>query len=257
MKIVLVFLPVFATFAQSGPAVPSFEAASIRAIDPGLRHEKAIEDQPGRLTMRSVTLRDCIVWAYEIEPAQLSGPPWLADTRFDITSKAADPADAKQLRMMLRELLRERFGLKLHHEQKVLAIYSMTVAPNGPRLHEPGAKDQSKFLQSTGDGPPVLGGDKTGLIAERVTMPEIAAELSQPLQRPVIDRTELKGKYDVRIDVTAFMTGAGEGDGHGPIDEMSVIFSAFPAQLGLKLEPGKEAVDFLVIDSANRLPSEN
>jgi uncharacterized protein (TIGR03435 family) len=260
MKTVLLFLSVVAVveaFAQSGPPNPSFEAASIRTIDPGPRREKTIEDEPGRLTMRSVTLRDCISWAYEIGPVQLSGPSWLGDTRYDITGKAPEPGDTKQLRLMLRDLLGERFGLKLHNEQRVLAVYSMTLSSTGAKFHKPGARDASKFLQSQGDGPLVLGGDKTGLIAERVTMPEIATEISQLLQKPVIDKTGLKGKYDIRIDVTAFMTTAGDGDNHGPIDELSVIFSALPAQLGLKLEPGKEAVDFLVVDSANRVPNRN
>ncbi len=48
------------------------------------------------------------------------------------------------------------------------------------------------------------------------------------------------------------MRSAGERDNHGPMDEMSVIFSAFPSQLGLKLEPGKDTVDFIVVDSADK-----
>ena len=251
MKFALLFLPAIA-FAQ-----PAFEAASIRTIDAGLHHEKTIIDEPGRLTMRSVTLRDCIDWAWEIQPPQLSGPPWIADTPFDIAAKAAGPADTPQLRLMLRELLTERFGLKLHHEQKVLPVYSMTVAPNGPRFHDPGPKDPSKFLQSASRGLLHLGGDRTGLSAENMTMPDLAIELTQPLQRPVVDKTGLKGKYDIRIDVAEFMTTAGNADSAGPIDEMSVIFQARPAQLGLKLEPGKEPVDLLIIDSANRQPTEN
>lgn len=157
---------------------------------------------------------------------------------------------------MLRTLLAERFGLKLHHEPKELPVYSMTLAPNGPRFHEAGPKDASKFLESTSEGPLRLGGDKTGLVAERVRMSELAVELSQPLQRPVIDRTGLKSRYDIRIDVTAFM-GPPDGDGRGPLDEMSIIFSAFPAQLGIKLEPGKEMVDFIVVDAVNKVPTDN
>src|SRR5665213_1097706 len=211
-----------AAWAQTPSDGPSFEVASIHAIEPGLRHEVTIDDEPGLLTMRSVTLRNCIDWAYEVQPFQVSGPAWLDDARFDIRAKAADTADIGRLRLMLRALLAERFAMKLHHEQKNLAVYSLVVAPDGPRFHDIGPKDHSKFLKSIGDGPNRFGGDKTGLIAEHVRMSEIATELSQPLQRPVIDKTGLNERYDIRIDVAAFMQTAGEGDSHGPVDEMSV-----------------------------------
>jgi uncharacterized protein (TIGR03435 family) len=252
----LLALACVAASAQTTPANSSFEVASIHAVNSDGR-QKSITDEPGTLTMHSVTLRDCLQWAYEVEPVQISGPPWIADSRFDINAKAADPADIRRLRLMLRTLLTERFEMKLRHEQKDLAVYFMMLAPGGPKFHEPGQKDQSKFLQSKSDGPTRLGGDRTGLIAEHVPLFDIAAELSQPLQRPVIDKTGLTGRYDIRIDIAAFMQTAGERDNHGPMDEMSVIFSAFPAQLGLKLEPGKDVVDFIVIDSADKTPTEN
>ena len=244
-------------WAQTPSNNPSFEVASVHAIEPGLRHEVTIDDEPGMLTMRSVTLRNCLDWAYEVQSFQVSGPTWLDDTRFDIQAKAADRADIGRLRLMLRALLAERFGMKLHNEQKNLAVYFLVVAPNGPKFHDIGPKDHSKFVKSPWDGPNHFGGDKTGLIAEHVQMSEIATELSQPLQRPVIDKTELTGRYDLRIDIAAFMQTAGEGDNHGPVDEMRVIFSAFPSQLGLKLEPGKATVDFIVVDSADKTPTEN
>ncbi len=168
--------------------------ASIRAIEPGLRHEVTIDDCRARhaLTMRSVTLRNCLEWAYEVRSFQISGPSWLADTRFDIQAKASDPANIGTLRLMLRALLADRFGMKLHPEQKNLAVYFLVVAPNGPKFHDIGPKDHSMFLKSTGDGPNHFSGDKTGLVAEHVRMSEIATELSQPLQRPAhTDKTEL------------------------------------------------------------------
>jgi uncharacterized protein (TIGR03435 family) len=254
--LLLIFACVTA-WAQTPSNGPSFEVASIRAIEPGLRHQVTIDDQPGMLTMRSVTLRNCVEWAYEVQSFQISGPSWLGDTRFDIQAKAADTANIGRLRLMLRALLAERFGMKLHHEQKNLAVYFLVVAPNGPKFHDMGPKDHSKFLNTIGDGPNHFGEEKTGLVAEHVRMSEIAAELSQPLQRPVIDKTELTGRYDLRIDTTAFLASTADGDGRVPMDEMSVIFAAFPAQLGLKLEPGKDTVDFIVIDSADKTSTEN
>jgi len=246
-----------AAVAQPPQVYPSFEAASIRTIEPGLRREATIDDEPGRLTMRSVTLRNCLDWAYEVQPFQISGPAWIDDSRFNIQASAAEPANIARLRLMLRTLLAERFGLKLHQERRNLAVYSLVVAPNGPKFHDAGTKDYSKFLQSIGDGPNHFGEEKTGLLAEHVRMSDIATELSHPLQRPVIDKTGLAGYYDIRIDITAFLATTADGDGRVSMDEMSIIFSALPAQLGLKLEPGKDSVDFLVIDSADKTPTEN
>ena len=206
-----------------------------------------------------MTLRNCLDWSYEVQPFQVSGPTWLDDTRFDIQAKAADPADIGRLRLMLRALLAERFGVKLHHEQKNLAVYFLVVAPNGPKFHDVRAKGSFEVPQMIGDGPNSFSGDKTGLIAEHVPLFDVAAELSPPLQRPVIDKTGLTGRYDIRIDISAFMQTAGERDNHGPMDEMSVIFSfcLSVAGLGLKLEPGKDVVDFIVIDSVDKTPTEN
>lgn len=79
-----------------------------------MQHGKSILDEPGTLTMRGVSLRDCIQWAYEVEPAQISGRA-LNDARFDIAAKASDPAGIARLRLMLRRVLVEWFGLEIHH----------------------------------------------------------------------------------------------------------------------------------------------
>jgi uncharacterized protein (TIGR03435 family) len=237
-------------FAQPPILAPSFEVASIRP-DPG--RIGSIQDDPGMLTMRGVSLKVCIEWAYNVQAFQVSGPDWLGDSRFAISARATDAANTDRLRLMLRSLLAERFGLKLHHEQRELNVYSLVTAANGPRLHDAGPKDASKFLESTTDGPNNFSEDKTGLIAERVRMADVAAQLAQPLQRPVIDKTDLAGRYDLRIDITPFLSDA---DADGKIDMISVIFNAFQSQLGLKLEAGKDTVDFLVIDAANKGPTE-
>jgi uncharacterized protein (TIGR03435 family) len=93
-------------------------------------------------------------------------------------------------------------------------------------------------------------------------MKDLAIQISDPLNRPVIDETGLKGRYEIRIDVSAYMQNAGAGgDGHGggdgQIDVMSVLFNALQQQLGVKLESKKENVDILVIDHAEKTPTEN
>jgi uncharacterized protein (TIGR03435 family) len=243
--------------AQSASPAPAFDVASIRPTDPDYRGG-TISDSPGTLIMRGVSLRTCVEWAYNIRPYQITGPAWLPDIRFDISAKAADPVGIDQLRLMLQTLLANRFGMKVHRETRKLPAFSLVVAPGGPKFHDTGSGNASKFVESTKDGDANFTEDRTGLIAERATMADLTAKLAEPLQRPVVDKTNLKGRYDIRIDLLPFLNQVGAyEENKANLDVISVIVTAFPNQLGLKLEPTKENVDFVIVDSASKTPTEN
>jgi uncharacterized protein (TIGR03435 family) len=90
-------------------------------------------------------------------------------------------------------------------------------------------------------------------------MGEFAEKISEPLGRPVIDATGLQGRYDLRIDVSAYMadTQANAAEGGQQMDVMSILFNALQAQLGVRLEPRRNAVDVLIVDHAEKTPTEN
>lgn len=229
---------------------PAFDVASIRPHVGEMRPD--VQTSPGSLTIRNQTLLYLIQWAYDIPPFRINGPAWLRDARYDVVAKADGGGDDNQLRLMLRTLLANRFGVKTHPEQKEMQVYAITLAKGGP-----------KFPESTDTGPPVFDrGGPTTLTAHRVTMKDLAVQISDPLNRPVIDETGLKGRYEIRIDVSAYMQaaaggGGGGGGGDGQIDVMGVLFNALQQQLGVKLESKKENVDLLVIDHAEKTPTEN
>jgi uncharacterized protein (TIGR03435 family) len=231
-------------------ASPAFEAATIRPSQ-GDARRSVLGVNPGNLVMTGYDLSRCLQWAYELQPEQIEGPDWVRETRFDIVAKSADPVDEEQLRLMLRSLLAERFGMKLHSETRVIPTYEIVLAKDGPRLHDSGGKDASKLVVSARKGDPQFSKDKTGLIAEGATISDIAGKLSEPLQRPVVDKTGLTGNYDLRIDTTGYLLN-GEGS-----DPLSLIFTAFERQLGLKIVAGKDPVEFLVIDAINQTPVAN
>jgi len=237
----------FACLAQ-GTAPLKFDVASIKPAVGGMRPE--VQTSPGSLTIRNQSLLYLIQWAYDTPPFQISGPDWLNDNRFDVLAKAEGGRDDAKLRLMLQALLAERFGLKAHPDQKEMQVYGLTLAKSGP-----------KFQESTDEGPPVFDrGGPTTLTAHRVTMKDLAIQISDPLKRPVIDETGLKGRYEIKIDVSAYMqgaTGGGDGRGEGQIDVMSVLFTALQQQLGVKLDSKKESVNILVIDHAEKVPTEN
>ena len=225
----------------------TFDAASIHpAGTEWVRPE--IQTSPGSVTIRNQTLLFLIQWAYDTPPFQINGPAWLKDARYDVIARAEAGGDDTQLRLMLRKLLADRFGVKAHTEQKEMQIYALTLAKGGP-----------KFQESADEGPPVFDEKSIRpgvLTAHRVTMKALAVEISTPLNRPVIDETGLTGRYEIKIDATAYRQAGAAGD-EGPLDVMGVLFNALQQQLGVKLDSKKENVDILMIDHAEKAPTEN
>jgi uncharacterized protein (TIGR03435 family) len=255
IAIVLTFIS--SSYAQTSAPAVTFDAAAIHVTEPGLPTAE-FHTRPGMLLVHNNTLRSCIEWAYGLRPLQIEGPAWLNDLRIDINARAADPgADDEQLRVMLRALLADRFGMKAHRERKEQPIYSLTVAKGGPKFHSTGTKDASRFVQSTTEGPSNFSEDKTGALADRVDMNEVADKVSQLLNRIVVDNTGLTGRYDFRLDLFPYMTPDTDGKDGPKADIMGVLFAGFNDQPGLKLEAGKEAVDLLLIDSVNKTPTAN
>jgi uncharacterized protein (TIGR03435 family) len=228
---------------------PAFEAASIRPSTQARNNINETNDgieffrvTPGLLTIQGASLRVCIEWAYEIPPFQIQGPDWLKDVGFDIVAKSAGPVDEDHMRLMMRTLLAQRFGLKTHSEHKEVQVYELTLAKGGPKFHE-----------STTEGPPLFSGNNGRLVAERVTMTDLTEKISEPLGRPVIDATGLKGRYDIHIDATAYMTSSGSQS----MDVTALLFNALQQQLGVKLESRKDSPEILVVESVEKTPTEN
>jgi uncharacterized protein (TIGR03435 family) len=257
MRIRFLSTPALLAFVCSAACAQSFEVASIHASEPGLRTGN-IHTDPGVFTIHNMTLHFCIEWAYGVRPLQITGPAWLGEVRFDINAKAADHnADDDQLRLMVRAMLADRFGLQVHHEQKEQQIFALSVAKNGPKFHPKGTKDASRFTESATDGATGFSEDKTGAMADHVTMGDAANKVSELVNRIVIDKTGLTGRYDFRLDLTPYMTPDTDGKDGAKADIMSILFAGFNDQLGLKLEAGKEFVDLLVVDAVNKTPTEN
>lgn len=136
---------------------------------------------------------------------------------------------------MLQALLADRFHLKAHTEKRQMPVYDLVVAKGGPKLKEATAEEASKSM---------LRGAVPGKI-ECVSMPlsSLPVFLNRELGRPTMDKTGLTGKYDFTLQFVPASKAATDETG-GPS-----IFTAVEEQLGLKLEPAKETMDVLVIDS--------
>jgi bla regulator protein blaR1 len=248
--------------------LPAFEVASIKPNKSG-EPDVRLMFTPDGFSATNVPLREFIRMAYQVQEFQMSGgPPWINSERYDIEAKVDSSAaeqlrqlDQDQHRRMLQPLLEDRFQLKVHWEQKELPVYALAVAKNGPKLHEAKAGDTYPDGFKGPDGVGHAGLMRIGpggITAQGVPMDAIVRLLSQQLGRTVVDKTGLKGNYDVQLQWTpdngpASMMGP---DSKPAPDSGPSIFTAIQEQLGLKLESQKGPVDVLMIDSVGR-PSAN
>jgi uncharacterized protein (TIGR03435 family) len=240
--------------AQSRASSPlTFEVASVKRSQTGGSRTRVGTD-PGRLTIRNASLKFCIGWAYGLKDYQISGPGWLDSERFDIVAKAEHGALEDRLRLMLQALLTDRFKLALHRETKELPVYALIVVNEGARIHEVKADGKSR-----------TGGVRGHLIGQKISMPQLADLLTlagqSELGRPVIDKTGLKGVFDISLNwIPESPRPAGGNDPDARATENAIgpdIFRALQQQLGLRLESQKDRVEILVIDRAERVPTEN
>ena len=240
-----------AVLGQVEPEHPAFEAASIRQAVGGGTQSLG----PGTVRLVQMSLRLLLKMAYDIRTyQQISGPGWLADDRFDITAKIPEGAASDQIPQMLQSLLEERFKVRIHWETKPLPAYALLLGKNG-----------AKFVEARPDAPPGIRvemgpapGFQTTGFKGAVTMERFAQLLSNMsgMDRPVIDMTELQGKYDIDVSFTPLpVTTAVAGDSDAP--QQGSIFSVFSEKLGLKLEARKLPLKVLVVDHAERAPTDN
>jgi uncharacterized protein (TIGR03435 family) len=234
----------------------TFEVASIRAsqfqsADGEGGQAESINVSGDRLTMRNVTLRSCISWAYNIQDFQVAGE--LGVNRFDITAKAAAPAaiplsaiplpTIQSMREMMRALLADRFKFTFHRDTRQLASLALIVSKGGPKVQI-----------SQQDGPGILRPTRSAMVAQHATMAEFVKTLSGPLRTPVVDETGLTGRYDFTVDLSSYFADTRQGD---QPDITGIVMSALRDQLGLKLESRKEPVEILVIDHVEKNPTGN
>ena len=234
-------LPAIA-FAEA-PA-PAFEVASVRfnpRPDP-----QEVQVSPDALTMRNQPLFFLVQWAWDVTPAQIEAPAWLRQSCFDIAAKAAGPAGEAQMRLMVRKLLADRFGLTLHTDARVVPVYAITLAKGGPKFQE--SPTEGTFVLERKN--PVI------LNAHHARMIDLAQGISGEVGRPVVDDTGLQGRYEIHMDLSAYLN-RNPGAGDGQLDLMSILFSGFQDLLGLKLESRKQSVDVLVIDHVEKMPTDN
>jgi uncharacterized protein (TIGR03435 family) len=254
-------------------------------MDPSTGPSGWSTSDPERFTYKNMWIRVLLVYAYGVRPDEISGPGWIDSARYDIAAKVPAGASRKQVQLMLQNLLAERLKLTLHRGTKVVPLYELIVAKNGPKLTV-----SKGNTPPPGSGPPQLppntkiGVDTNGfpilpegvgnasrimnghvfMTARGQPLSVVTNALEQGLgvdatglpSLRVIDKTGLTGKYDFHFDFAQRqMEGAVPIDGQS--DRGPSVFSAVQDQLGLKLELTKGPVEMLIVDHIEKVPTEN
>jgi len=240
-------LGALACMAQSdaiSASAPRFEVASIQPASSGAEEVGSIITPGGRLTIKNMALWQIVAEAFEAKARQLqrgTGPAF--EARYDIEAKAQGDPSRPEVMAMLRTLLFERFQLKMRRETKVVPVYNLIAAGKGPKPVSSSAAEPTVRLHRI---PPTSGSGMSYILtAQKISMERFSNSLISTVGRPVFDRTGLKGEFDLKLNY------ADEDDTDAPS-----LYKAIQAQLGLKLQPAKGRIEFLVMDHAER-PSEN
>jgi uncharacterized protein (TIGR03435 family) len=184
------------------------------------------------------------MYAYKLNRYQISSQQ-TDDTFYDIVARADGDTTPTQdeFRSMLQELLIERFGLSVHRETKDSPVYFLSVGKGGPKFKQsaPGVL----FTSNHG----VNGRNQTVELSNG-TMENLVQDIRNTffVDCPVLDRTNLKGTYDIKLEATPESRINRNPD---DLNEIS-IFMAVRSELGLVLEPGKAPIEMLIVDSVGK-----
>ncbi|HEY1744225.1 MAG TPA: TIGR03435 family protein [Granulicella sp.] len=245
------------TAPQVRASQPVFDVATVKLVPYEQKTGRYIKmDGPHRFIAKDYTLKLLIAAAYEMNPRTISGGPgWVDSEHFDIvaiTPGEVRPSRPEQM-AMLRGLLTERFKLAFHRQEKEFSIYELTVAKGKPKLKaSTAAPDEPAAVIST------VYPQKIMLPARNASMDDFASLLQRAiLDRPVVNKTGLTGKYDFDLEWAPDETQLNGDVSAAPADTPSApLFTAVQEQLGLKLEATRGPVQAIVVDGAEK-PLEN
>jgi uncharacterized protein (TIGR03435 family) len=249
--------------------LPVFDVVSVRQNKSGTNAFRS-RSTPDGISVENASLLMLIRQAYammnSLDDKFLRVPDWASTERYDIQAKV-DPSDiaelpkldATQRGLMLQALMADRFKLVTHRDVKEQPVYTLVIAKNDLKLTE------SKPDDTHPDGAEEIHGNKRPnaihtsrghLAAQAISMSNLAVILTQIAGRTVLDKTGLKGTYDVTLNWAPEDGQPTLLNGVPQEETRPSLFTALQEQLGLKLESQKASVEVLVIDHVER-PSEN
>jgi len=268
--------------AEALPPIPTpteFEVASVKEADSqaGRAGVRRFGMQAGgRFEAQTIPLFLLVNRAFNSNNRdQIVGlPSWADSTLYDVTAKvsvetpsASVPDEA--LAPMLLNLLKDRFKLTYHNEERQASTYTLT-SSGKPKMKK--AEPDSRIFCKTPQPPPGSPPMTRVLTCQNASMALLAERLqglTPELGWPLADATGLEGGWDFTLTYSypmpqSIRAGGGDAGASGPptptASEPSAgltIFEAIDKQLGLKLSMQKRPMQVIVIDHIEQKPTEN
>jgi uncharacterized protein (TIGR03435 family) len=245
----------------------SFEVASIRPSGPkSVRGSDGGPEakNPERYTFGRATLQDLLAVAYDVEYFQLESKIPLDRDQFDVAVRIPADTTKEQFRGMMRNLLAQRFRLKARTESREFPAYVLTVAKPGPKLKEarpdtplpaeefpqlPAGKPGMNTTFSVSNGQQIV-----RTTARQMPVSALLRLVRQAMDKPAVDQTGLAGTYDFTLE---FVMEIADADGNASSASAPFLPTAIRQQLGLQLVSKKQPFSVIIIDSVDRIPTEN
>jgi uncharacterized protein (TIGR03435 family) len=231
---------------MAADAHPSFAVATIKPHDPNSRHQ-GINAVGDRLTIRNQSVTSLMIFAYAIDKHQIANAPgWVDNDDYDIEGTTDTPGEPglHQMQEMVQKLLADRFQLKFHRNKRELSVYALRIMKGGAKLKPAANPDMEPDQSGNGQG------TEQTIAYTSASMADFILGEQFFMDRPIVDQTGLKGRYDFSIRYT--VDEAKTTDPNAPPG----IFTAVQEQVGLKFEPTKASAEVFVIDHVEQ-PSAN
>jgi len=236
---------------QDKPARLKFDVATIRPTPEGAPRgwSKPLPSGMG-YSVQNFPIKLLVSLVYRVPVLQIENAPlWLSRENYDIEARTDRVCTHAELDEMLRSLLEERFGLKMHKITKEGPVFVLTVDKGGVKM-KPAEFGLPLAI-------PIIDREDGSYVGTRVPMEYLCWWLALQLRwdkLPVINKTGLDGSYDLTLSFAPVIPAGGSSEGYPPemMDRPS-IFEALQQQLGLKLERApKGPVETYVIDQITR-----
>lgn len=252
----------------------SFDVASVKIDNAGLPPDGPLQSFKiinGYLSAVNAPLIGFISFAYNLKNPPKGLPGWALGERLDVQAKASGRPTDDQIRLMIQGLLADRFKFAAHYEQREVPVYDLVLSKPGrlgsrlrpfedeepcPSTAPPmGSAVAGGYPARCGGPPEPLSSSQAGLTSEggrNVSIEQLCGwiRIFGHLDRPVSDRTGLRGNYDFVIEWDSKASDP-QFDSTG-----TSFIEALQDQLGLKLDATTGPETMLVIDHIEQ-PSPN
>ena len=248
---------------QPEAAQPAAKTAAFDVADVQMSEHRRFPYMSGgdlrgdRYMIRDATMVDLISTAYSVEADNvLGGPAWLETDRFDVIAKAPPTTAPDTLKLMLRDLLANRFKLVEHSDTKPMQVYVLSAGKGGKSKMKEAEGSENGGCQGVDQGPPAPGAIPQAWVrCKGMTMDVLAQSLHDMagayIDKPVVNSTGIEGTWDLELKWTPRGALARAGD------EGISIFNAVDTELGLKLDLQKVPRPVIAVDSVNEKPTDN